>query len=134
MMNISPNAFDIQDIKFPPSIVEPDNAMSVQQIVTRHLQGQPVTLSLLDDSGDEDLDHFPLDEDRFDDLTACIGSMDLTEIADMRARLNARAAELREQLKTDKNYKNEQSFEGVENSTHNQPIATVDSVGPTADA
>lgn len=131
MMNISPNALDVQDIKFPPSIVEPDNAMSVQQIVTRHLQGQPVTLPLLEDSGDENLDHFPLDEDRFDDLTACIDGMDLTEIADMRARLNARAAELREQLKSNQN---EQSSESVESSTHNQPSATSDSVGPTADA
>lgn len=131
MMNISPNALDIQDIKFPPSIVEPDNAMSVQQIVTRHLQGQPVTLPMLDDSGDEDLDHFPLDEERFDDLTTCIDSMDLTEIADMRARLNARASELREQIK---NSQNEQSTESLENTSNNQPGATGDSVGVQADA
>lgn len=131
MMNISPNALDVQDIKFPPSIVEPDNSMSVQQIVTRHLHGQPVTLPMIDDSGDENLDHFPRDEEYFDDLTSFIDSMDYTEIADMRARLNARAAELREQLKTNKN---EQITESLENPTDNQPSATSDSVGLSADA
>ena len=131
MMNISPNALDVQDIKFPPSIVEPESCMSVQQIVSRHLQGQPVTLPFFDDSGDENLDDFPLDDDRFDDLTSCIDSMDLTEIADMRARLNSRAAELREQLKTNQNVENP---EILENNSPDKQSSSGDSVGASSDA
>lgn len=122
---------DVPHIDFPASITEPENSMSVQEIVNRHLRGQPVSLPSLDDTGDEALDSFPLDDEQFDALTSCIDSLDLTEIADMRARLNARAAEIRNNLKQSEN---EQNTESLEDTSHHQPGATGDSVGPQTDA
>lgn len=131
MMNINPDYMTIPHIDFPPSITEPENSMSVQEIVNRHLRGQPVSLPSYDDTGDEALDSFPLDDEQFDALTACIDHLDLTEIADMRARLNARAAEIRNNLKQSENEQNPQS---LENSSPDKPDATGDTVGPSADA
>lgn len=122
---------DVPHIDFPPSITEPENSMSVQEIVNRHLRGQPVSLPSLDDTGDEALDSFPLDDDHFDALTSCIDSLDLTEIADMRARLNARAAELRNNLKQPQN---EQNTESLEDTSADQPSSSGDSVGLQTDA
>lgn len=130
-MNINPNFMDIPHIDFPPSITEPENSMSVQQIVNRHLAGQPVSLPSYDDTGDEALDSFPLDDEQFDALTACIDSLDLTEIADMRARLNARAAEIRNNLKQNENEQNTQS---LENNPDDKSTSAGDSVGPQTDA
>lgn len=126
MMNIKPDYMDIPHIDFPPSITEPENSMSVQQIVNRHLCGQPVSLPSYDDTGDESLDSFPLDEEQFDALTACIDQLDLTEIADMRARLNARAAEIRNNLKQNENEQNTQS---LEDTPGDKPSSSGDSVG-----
>lgn len=131
MMNINPDYMIIPHIDFPPSITEPENSMSVQEIVNRHLCGQPVSLPSYDDTGDEALDSFPLDEEQFDALTSCIDHLDLTEIADMRARLNARAAEIRNNLKQSEN---EQNPQGLENSSPDKPDATGDIVGHSADA
>lgn len=131
MMNINPDYMTIPHIDFPPSITEPENSMSVQEIVNRHLRGQPVSLPSYDDTGDEALDSFPLDEEQFDALTACIDHLDLTEIADMRARLNARAAEIRNNLKQSEN---EQNPQGLENSSPDKPDAAGDTVGLPADA
>lgn len=131
MMNIKPNYMDVPHIDFPPSITEPENSMSVQEIVNRHLHGQPVSLPSLDDTGDEALDSFPLDDDQFDALTSCIDSLDLTEIADMRARLNARAAEIRSNLKQSQN---EQNTESLEDTSPTEPSSTGDSVGLETDA
>lgn len=122
---------DVPHIDFPPSITEPENSMSVQEIVNRHLRGQPVSLPSLDDTGDEALDSFPLDDEQFDALTSCIDSLDLTEIADMRARLNARAAEIRNNLKQPQN---EQNTESLEDTSDNQPSSSDDSVGLQTDA
>lgn len=131
MMNINPDYMAIPHIDFPPSITEPENSMSVQEIVNRHLCGQPVSLPSYDDTGDETLDSFPLDEEQFDALTACVDHLDLTEIADMRARLNARAAEIRNNLKQSEN---EQNTQGLENSSPDKPDVTGDIVGHQADA
>lgn len=131
MLNINPDYMSIPHIDFPPSITEPENSMSVQQIVNRHLSGQPVSLPSYDDTGDETLDSFPLDEEQFDALTARIDQLDLTEIADMRARLNARAAEIRNNLKQ---MENEQNTQSLESASPSQPIDTGDIVGPSADA
>jgi len=131
MMNIKPDYMDVPHIDFPPSITEPENSMSVQEIVNRHLRGQPVSLPSLDDTGDEALDSFPLDDEQFDALTSCIDSLDLTEIADMRARLNARAAEIRNNLKQPQN---EQNTESLEDTSDNQPSSSDDSVGLQTDA
>lgn len=122
---------DIPHIDFPPSITEPENSMSVQEIVNRHLRGQPVSLPSLDDTGDETLDSFPLDDDQFDALTSCIDSLDLTEIADMRARLNARAAEIRNNLK---HPHNEQDTESLEDTSSDQSSTSGSSVGLQTDA
>lgn len=122
---------DVPHIDFPPSITEPENSMSVQEIVNRHLRGQPVSLPSLDDTGDEALDSFPLDDEQFDALTSCIDSLDLTEIADMRARLNARAAELRNNLKQPQN---EQDTQSLEDTSNNQSSSSGDSVGLQTDA
>lgn len=130
-MNIKPDYMDVPHIDFPPSITEPENSMSVQEIVNRHLRGQPVSLPSLDDTGEETLDSFPLDDDQFDALTSCIDSLDLTEIADMRARLNARAAEIRNNLKQPQN---EQNTESLEDTSDNQPSSSGDSVGLQTDA
>lgn len=131
MLNINPNYAAIPHIDFPPSITEPENSMSVQEIVNRHLRGQPVSLPSYDDAGDESLDSFPLDDEQFDALTSCIDSLDLTEIADMRARLNARAAEIRNNLKQSEN---EQNTESLEDTSNNKPSASGDSVGLQTDA
>lgn len=131
MMNISPDYMVIQHVDFPPSITEPENSMSVQQIVNRHLRGQPVSLPSYDDTGEESLDSFPLDDEQFDALTSCIDQLDLTEIADMRARLNARAAELRNNLKQPQN---EQNTESLEDTSNNKQSAASDSVGLQTDA
>ena len=131
MMNISPDYMTIPHIDFPPSITEPENSMSVQEIVNRHLRGQPVSLPSYDDTGEEVLDSFPLDEEQFDALTACIDQLDLTEIADMRARLNARAAEIRKNLKQSED---EQDTESLEDNSPDKPDATDDIVGHSADA
>lgn len=131
MMNLNPDYMDVLHIDFPPSITEPENSMSVQEIVNRHLRGQPVSLPSLDDTGDEALDSFPLDEEQFDALTSCIDSLDLTEIAEMRARLNARAAEIRNNLKQPQN---EQNTENFEDPSPDQPSSSGDSVGPQTDA
>ena len=131
MLNINPDYMLIPHIDFPPSITEPENSMSVQEIVNRHLCGQPVSLPSYDDAGDEALDTFPLDDDHFDALTACIDELDLTEIADMRARLNARAAEIRNNLKQSEN---EQDTQSLESASPAQPADTGDMVGPPADA
>lgn len=131
MMNIKPDYMDIPHIDFPPSITEPENSMSVQEIVNRHLRGQPVSLPSLDDTGDETLDSFPLDDEQFDALTSCIDSLDLTEIADMRARLNARAAEIRNNLKQNENEQNTQS---LEDTSPHQSSTSGDSVGLQTDA
>lgn len=130
-MNLNPDYMDVLHIDFPPSITEPENSMSVQEIVNRHLRGQPVSLPSLDDTGDEALDSFPLDEEQFDALTSCIDSLDLTEIAEMRARLNARAAEIRNNLKQPQNEQNTETFE---DTSDNQPSSSGDSVGPQTDA
>lgn len=131
MMNINPDYMLIPHIDFPPSITEPENSMSVQEIVNRHLSGQPVSLPSYDDTGEESLDSFPLDDDQFDALTACIDQLDLTEIADIRARLNARAAEIRNNLKESEN---EQNTQGLENSSPDKSDTTDDIVGHPADA
>lgn len=131
MMNINPDYMNVPHIDFPPSITEPENSMSVQEIVNRHLCGQPVSLPSYDDVGDENLDSFPLDDEQFDALTACIDQLDLTEIADMRARLNARAAEIRNNLKQSENEQNTQS---LEDNPADKPTATGDNVGLPADA
>lgn len=131
MMNINPNYMAIPHVDFPPSITEPENSMSVQEIVNRHLRGQPVSLPSYDDTGDESLDSFPLDDDQFDALTACIDQLDLTEIADMRARLNARAAEIRNNLKESANEQNTQSLEDTSLDKSGSSSA---SGGPQTDA
>lgn len=131
MLNLSSDYMIIPHVDFSPSITEPENSMSVQEIVNRHLRGQPVSLPSFDDTGDESLDSFPLDEDQFDALTSCIDQLDLTEIADMRARLNARAAEIRNSLKQNEN---EQDTQSLEDPSFDKPSAASDSVGPQTDA
>lgn len=131
MMNINPNYMAIPHVDFPPSITEPENSMSVQEIVNRHLRGQPVSLPSYDDTGDESLDSFPLDDEQFDALTSCVDQLDLTEIADMRARLNARAAELRNNLKQSENEQNTQS---LEDPSIDKSGSSSDSGGPQTDA
>lgn len=99
-INIHPTAREPQVFDFEDSIVEPDEAMSVTDIIRRHLSGQPLSIPgdyEGTDVGDNELDDS--DDEMFDVISQRIDAMDLTEIDDMRSMLNNRAASIRAQLK-----------------------------------
>lgn len=99
-INIHPTAREPQVFDFEDSIVEPDEAMSVTDIIRRHLSGQPLSIPgdyEGTDVGDNELDDS--DDEMFDVISQRIDAMDLTEIDEMRSMLNDRAASIRAQLK-----------------------------------
>lgn len=99
-INIHPTAREPQVFDFEDSIVEPDEAMSVSEIIRRHLSGQPLSVPgdyEGTDVGDNELDDS--DDEMFDVISQRIDAMDLTEIDEMRSMLNDRAASIRAQLK-----------------------------------
>ncbi len=99
-INIHPTAREPQVFDFEDSIVEPDEAMSVTDIIRRHLSGQPLSVPGDYDGtdvGDNELDDS--DDEMFDVISQRIDAMDLTEIDEMRSMLNNRAASIRAQLK-----------------------------------
>lgn len=99
-INIHPTAREPQVFDFEDSIVEPDEAMSVSDIIRRHLSGQPLSVPVDyegTDVGDNELDDS--DDEMFDVISQRIDAMDLTEIDEMRSMLNDRAASIRAQLK-----------------------------------
>lgn len=99
-INIHPTAREPQVFDFEDSIVEPDEAMSVSEIIRRHLSGQPLSIPgdyEGTDVGDNELDDS--DDEMFDVISQRIDAMDLTEIDEMRSMLNDRAASIRAQLK-----------------------------------
>lgn len=99
-INIHPTAREPQVFDFEDSIVEPDEAMSVTDIIRRHLSGQPLSVPGDYDGtdvGDNELDDS--DDEMFDAISQRIDAMDLTEIDEMRSMLNNRAASIRSQLK-----------------------------------
>lgn len=101
-INIHPTAREPQVFDFEDSIVEPDEAMSVTDIIRRHLSGQPLSVPGDYDGtdvGDNELDDS--DDEMFDIISTRIDSMDLTEIDEMRAMLNNRASTLRAQIKAE---------------------------------
>ncbi|QCS37383.1 hypothetical protein [Tortoise microvirus 96] len=99
-INICPTAREPQVLDFEDSVVEPDEAMSVTDIIRRHLSGQPLSVPGDYDGtdvGDNELDDS--DDEMFDAISQRIDAMDLTEIDEMRSMLNNRAASIRAQLK-----------------------------------
>lgn len=99
-INIHPTAREPQVFDFEDSIVEPDEAMSVTDIIRRHLSGQPLSVPGDYDGtdvGDNELDDS--DDEMFDAISQRIDAMDLTEIDEVRSMLNNRAASIRAQLK-----------------------------------
>lgn len=99
-INIHPTAREPQVFDFEDSIVEPDEAMSVTDIIRRHLSGQPLSIPgdyEGTDVGDNEL--ADSDDEMFDVISHRIDAMDLTEIDEMRSMLNDRAASIRAQLK-----------------------------------
>nr|QQL13312.1 MAG: hypothetical protein [Microviridae sp.] len=101
-INIHPTAREPQVFDFEDSIVEPDEAMSVTDIIRRHLSGQPLSVPGDYDGtdvGDNELDDS--DDEMFDIISARVDSMDLTEIDEMRSLLNNRASTLRAQIKAE---------------------------------
>lgn len=101
-INIHPTAREPQVFDFEESIVEPDEAMSVTDIIRRHLSGQSLSIPGDYDGtdvGDNELDDS--DDEMFDIISTRIDSMDLTEIDEMRSLLNNRASVLRAQIKAE---------------------------------
>lgn len=99
-INIHPTAREPQVFDFEDSIVEPDEAMSVTDIIRRHLSGQPLSVSGDYDGtdvGSNELDDS--DDEMFDAISQRIDAMDLTEIDEIRTMLNNRASSIRSQLK-----------------------------------
>lgn len=101
-INIHPTAREPQVFDFEESIVEPDEAMSVTDIIRRHLSGQPLSVPGDYDGtdvGDNELDDS--DDEMFDIISTRIDALDLTEIDEMRSMLNSRASALRAQIKAE---------------------------------
>lgn len=123
-INIHPTARDPQVFHFEDSIVEPDEAMSVTDIIRRHLSGQPLSVpSDYDgtDVGDNELDDS--DDEMFDAISQRIDAMDLTEIDEMRSMLNNRAAFIRAQLKAQEDAALKQQIKDeMERDKENTPL------------
>lgn len=123
-INIHPTAREPQVFAFEDSIVEPDEAMSVTDIIRRHLSGQPLSVSGDYDGtdvGDNELDDF--DDEMFDAISQRIDAMDLTEIDEVRSMLNNRAASIRAQLKAQEDAALKQQIKDeMEKDTSNNPL------------
>lgn len=125
-INIHPTAREPQVFDFEDSIVEPDEAMSVSEIIRRHLSGQPLSIPgdyEGTDVGDNELDDS--DDEMFDVISQRIDAMDLTEIDDMRSMLNNRAASIRAQLKAQEDAALKQQIKDeLEKDSQNPPLDT----------
>lgn len=123
-INIHPTAREPQVFDFEDSIVEPDEAMSVTDIIRRHLSGQPLSIPGDYDGtdvGDNELDDS--DDEMFDIISTRIDSMDLTEIDEMRSMLNNRASALRAQIKAEEDARIKQQIKDeMEKDTSNNPL------------
>lgn len=123
-INIHPTAREPQVFDFEDSIVEPDEAMSVTDIIRRHLSGQPLSVPGDYDGtdvGDNELDDS--DDEMFDIISTRIDSMDLTEIDEMRSLLNNRASTLRAQIKAEEDALIKQQIKDeLEKDTQNNPL------------
>lgn len=123
-INIHPTAREPQVFAFEDSIVEPDEAMSVTDIIRRHLSGQPLSIPADYDGtdvGDNELDDS--DDEMFDIISTRIDSMDLTEIDEMRSMLNNRASALRAQIKAEEDARIKQQIKDeMEKDTSNNPL------------
>lgn len=123
-INIHPTAREPQVFDFEDSIVEPDEAMSVTDIIRRHLSGQPLSVSGDYDGtdvGDNELDDS--DDEMFDIISTRIDSMDLTEIDEMRSLLNNRASTLRAQIKADEDARIKQQIKDeLEKDAQSNPL------------
>ena len=129
-INIHPTAREPQVFDFEDSIVEPDEAMSVTDIIRRHLSGQPLSVPGDYDGtdvGDNELDDS--DDEMFDIISARVDSMDLTEIDEMRSLLNNRASVLRAQIKAEEDARIKQQIKDeMEKNTTDSPLDSVGSV------
>ena len=129
-INIHPTAREPQVFDFEDSIVEPDEAMSVTDIIRRHLSGQPLSVPGDYDGtdvGDNELDDS--DDEMFDIISARVDSMDLTEIDEMRSLLNNRASALRAQIKAEEDARIKQQIKDeMEKNTTDNPLDNVGSV------
>ena len=125
-INIHPTAREPQVFDFEESIVEPDEAMSVTDIIRRHLSGQPLSVPgdyEGTDVGDNELDDS--DDEMFDVISQRIDAMDLTEIDEMRSMLNDRAASIRAQLKAQEDAALKQQIKDeMEKDSQNPPLDT----------
>lgn len=123
-INIHPTAREPQVFDFEDSIVEPDEAMSVSEIIRRHLSGQPLSIPgdyEGTDVGDNELDDS--DDEMFDVISQRIDAMDLTEIDEMRSMLNDRAASIRAQLKAQEDAALKQQIKDeLEKDSQNPPL------------
>lgn len=123
-INIHPTAREPQVFDFEDSIVEPDEAMSVTDIIRRHLSGQPLSVPGDYDGtdvGDNELDDS--DDEMFDIISTRIDSMDLTEIDEMRSLLNNRASTLRAQIKAEEDARIKQQIKDeLEKDTSSNPL------------
>lgn len=123
-INIHPTAREPQVFDFEDSIVEPDEAMSVSEIIRRHLSGQPLSVPgdyEGTDVGDNELDDS--DDEMFDVISQRIDAMDLTEIDEMRSMLNDRAASIRAQLKAQEDAALKQQIKDeLEKDSQNPPL------------
>lgn len=123
-INIHPTAREPQVFDFEDSIVEPDEAMSVSEIIRRHLSGQPLSVPgdyEGTDVGDNELDDS--DDEMFDVISQRIDAMDLTEIDEMRSMLNDRAASIRAQLKAQEDAALKQQIKDeLEKDTQDPPL------------
>lgn len=127
-INIHPTAREPQVFDFEDSIVEPDEAMSVTDIIRRHLSGQPLSVPGDYDGtdvGDNELDDS--DDEMFDIISTRIDSMDLTEIDEMRSLLNNRASTLRAQIKAEEDARIKQQIKDeLEKDNQNNPLDNSD--------
>lgn len=125
-INIHPTAREPQVFDFEDSIVEPDEAMSVSEIIRRHLSGQPLSVPgdyEGTDVGDNELDDS--DDEMFDVISQRIDAMDLTEIDEMRSMLNDRAASIRAQLKAQEDAALKQQIKDeMEKDSQDPPLDT----------
>lgn len=123
-INIHPTAREPQVFDFEASIVEPDESMSVSDIIRRHLSGQPLSIPgdyEGTDVGDNELDDS--DDEMFDVISQRIDAMDLTEIDEMRSMLNDRAASIRAQLKAQEDAALKQQIKDeMEKDSQNSPL------------
>lgn len=123
-INIHPTAREPQVFVFEDSIVEPDEAMSVTDIIRRHLSGQPLSVPGDYDGtdvGDNELDDS--DDEMFDVISQRIDAMDLTEIDEVRSMLNNRAASIRSQLKAQEDAALKQQIKDeMEKDTSTNPL------------